>query len=210
MHLIAHRGLYNDEIKENTIEAYLNAIKQGYDGIELDIRLTKDNKIVCIHDKLINRTSNGKGNINNYTYKELLKYNFGSKKIKSKIPLLETVINKISNKVIIIEIKEEIYIKDIEKILEKNKTNEYYLCSFNKKYVDFKKNNMYKKGVINYVFNSKIDLKEYDFVLILENLFTDNINKYLKSINIEPIIYGTLKKINIKNKESINNLKYII
>ena len=210
MHLIAHRGLYNDIIKENTLEAYLKAIRQGYDGIELDIRLTKDNQIVCIHDKLINRTSNGKGNINNYTYKELLKYNSGSKKIKSKIPLLKTVINKINNKSIIIEIKEKIDIKEIEKIIEKNPTNDYYICSFNKKFVGFKKNNIYKKGLINYVFNSKINLKEYDFVLILENLFNDNINNYLKNINVEPIIYGTLNKINIKNKEYINNLKYII
>ena len=76
MQLIAHRGLTNNDINENTMDAYINAIKNGYDGIELDVRLTKDNNIVCLHDKLINRTSDGKGNINDLTYKELLKYNF--------------------------------------------------------------------------------------------------------------------------------------
>ena len=65
MKLIAHRGLTNENIKENTLEAFINAIENNYDGIELDIRLTKDKKIVVLHDKLINRTSDGKGNINN-------------------------------------------------------------------------------------------------------------------------------------------------
>ena len=46
MKLIAHRGLTNNIIKENTVLAFNNAIKNGYDGIELDIRKTKDNKIL--------------------------------------------------------------------------------------------------------------------------------------------------------------------
>ena len=49
MKLIAHRGLTNENIKENTLEAFINAIENNYDGIELDLRLTKDKKIVCLH-----------------------------------------------------------------------------------------------------------------------------------------------------------------
>lgn len=210
MRLIAHRGLINENIKENTLEAYINAINNNYDGIELDIRLTKDKKIVCLHDKLINRTSNGKGNINNLNYNELLKYNFGTKKIKSKIPLLENVIKRINNKVVIIELKEEIPSYLLENILSKNDTNDYYICSFNKKYLDAIKKGKYKIGLINNVFNSKINIKEYNFILILETFFTEDIYDNLKKQDIEPIIYGTFNKINIKNKENINNLKYII
>ena len=210
MQLIAHRGLTNDYIKENTIEAFLNALNNGYDGIELDIRLTKDKKIVVLHDKLINRTSNGKGNINNFTYKELLKYNFGTKEIKSKIPLLSIVIEKISNKVIIIELKEKIDLKDLENILIKNPTNNYYISSFNKEHIDNIKDTKYKKGLINYIFNSNVNIKDYDFVLILESLFNKDIYNYLKENNIEPIIYGTLNKINLKNKDIMNNIKYIV
>ena len=69
MHLIAHRGLTSKDIKENTLEAFKNDINNGYLGIELDIRKNKDNKIVVIHDKYINRTSNGSGNINKLLYK---------------------------------------------------------------------------------------------------------------------------------------------
>lgn len=210
MQLIAHRGLTNKDIKENTLESCINAINNNYLGIELDLRLTKDKKIVILHDKLINRTSNGKGNVNNFTYNELLKYNFGSKKIKSKIPLLETIIKNINNKIIILELKEEINEAELDKILKFNNSNEYYLMSFNKKYIDNLKNINYKKGLINYVFNSNIDLKNYNFILILESLFNKNIYKKLKTDDIEIILYGTLKNINIKNKEIINDLKYII
>ena len=210
MQLIAHRGLTTEFIKENTIEAFLNALYNGYDGIELDVRLTKDNKIVVLHDKLINRTSNGRGNINNFNYNDLLKYNFGTKKVKSKIPLLSNVIKKINNKTIIIELKEKIETIDLEKILMKNSTNNYYICSFNKEYIDNIKDTKYKKGLINYVFNSNINIKDYDFILILESLFNKDIYNYLKENNIESIIYGTLNKINLKNKEIINNIKYIV
>ena len=119
MQLIAHRGLTTKDIKENTINSFKNAIKNGYDGIELDVRLTKDKKIVVIHNNLINKTSNGVGSVNDYTYKELLKYNFGSKKVPSKIPLLESVLKRIKNKIIVIELKEKIELDMLEKILDK-------------------------------------------------------------------------------------------
>lgn len=210
MQLIAHRGLTNDYIKENTLEAYINAINNNYSGIELDIRLTKDKKIICLHDKFINRTSDGKGNINNLTYKEVLKYNFGSKKVKSKIPLLESVIKKLNNTIIFIELKEKINLNELEVILNKNKTNTYYICSFYKDIIDDIENNNYKIGIINNFFNSSINIKKYDFVLILESLFTKDIYNYLKKISVEPVIYGTLNKISLKNKDIINDLKYII
>ena len=210
MQLIAHRGLITKDIKENTIESFKNAIKNGYDGIELDVRLTKDKKIVVIHNNLINKTSNGTGSVNNYNYKDLLKYNFGSKKIPSRIPLLESVLRRIKNKIVVIELKEKIDLKDLEKILDKYNKNDYYISSFNKKYIDNIIDTKYKKGLINYVFNSNIDLKKYDFLMILEDLFNENIYNYLKNNNIEPILYNTLNCINIKNKNIIADIKYII
>lgn len=210
MQLIAHRGLYNDTIGENTYEAFNNAIKKGYSGIELDIRTTKDNKIVIIHDALINRTSNGKGLVKNKPYKELLKYNFGTKKVNSKIPLLEDIIKKLSNTIIFIELKTDINKDELIKILDKNKTNTYYIMSFNKNYIDNLKGIKYKRGLINYIFNTTINYTDYDFYLILEDLFNENIYYELKKNNIEIIIYGILKNINLKNKELLNKIKYIV
>lgn len=210
MYLIAHRGLTNHDIKENTMEAFENALSKGYDGIELDVRVTKDKKVVVIHNNLINITSNGHGIVNNLTYKELLKYNFGSKKIPSKIPLLEQVIKKINNKIIIIELKEKIDYNLIDKILSKNDTNNYYISSFNKNFLKDIDRAKYKVGLIDAIFNRTVDFTKYDFILILEDLFNEQVYDNLKKFKIEPIIYGTMKKINLSNKELIAKLKYII
>ena len=210
MHLIAHRGLTSKDIKENTLEAFRNAINNGYEGIELDIRKTKDNKIVVIHDKYINRTSNGSGNINKLLYKELLKYNFGSKKKHSKIPLLKDIVKNINNTNIFIELKEKINRDELDSILKKNNTNKYYIMSFNKEYIDNLLGIEYNLGLINYVFNSIIDYNKYNFILVLEDLFNKDIYNYFKEKNIEVILYNLRGNINIKNKDIINEIKYII
>src|SRR5258705_408131 len=57
-------------LPEHTREAYLAAIAQGVDGLECDVRLTRDGELVCIHDALIDRTSNGKGRVSGSTREE--------------------------------------------------------------------------------------------------------------------------------------------
>ena len=67
MKIIAHRGIH-DKYKPNTKEALLQALNESYiDGIELDIRITKDKKIVIIHDPIINFISNGSGIVKKLT-----------------------------------------------------------------------------------------------------------------------------------------------
>ncbi len=208
--LIAHRGLVDHNICENTIKAFKNAISKGYNGIELDIRKTKDNIIVVLHDKYINRTSNGKGNINKLTYKEVSKYNFGTKTNKSKIPTLKEVINTINNTTIFIELKENIEKEELTNILNINSTNKYYIMSFNKKYIDDLIGIKYNLGLINYVFNTLIDYNKYNFILVLEDLFNKDIYDYFNNINLEVVIYNIGNNISLKNKELFNNIKYIL
>mgnify|MGYP000851679691 CR=1 FL=1 len=207
MIFIAHRGLYDEKIGENTISAFDNAFNNGYDGIELDVRKTKDNKIVVIHDSFISRVSDGFGLVKNMTYPNLLKYNFG-KSYKERIPLLKEVINRYTNKIILIELKESILIEE----LDLNAKNNYYISSFNYDYIkDIPKSNNYKKGIINYVFNSNIDLNNIDFIMILDNLINDKIYNFYQKNGIEVIIYGVGKNININlNKNDIKKTKYII
>ena len=208
--LIAHRGLVDHNICENTIKAFKNAISKGYNGIELDIRKTKDNIIVVLHDKYINRTSNGKGNINKLTYKEVSKYNFGTKTNKSKIPTLKEVIKTINNTTIFIELKENIEKEELTNILNINSTNKYYIMSFNKKYIDNLIGIKYNLGLINYVFNTLIDYNKYNFILVLEDLFNEDIYKYLKQKNLEVVLYNLKNNISIKNKKLLNDIKYIV
>lgn len=58
--VIAHRGSSHDE-PEHTLKAYRRAIGEGADAVECDVRLTADGHLVCVHDRRINRTSDGDG-----------------------------------------------------------------------------------------------------------------------------------------------------
>lgn len=58
--VIAHRGA-SDEEPEHTLRAYRKAFAHGADGVECDVRLTADHHLVCVHDRRIERTSNGAG-----------------------------------------------------------------------------------------------------------------------------------------------------
>ncbi len=74
----AHRG-FNTIAPENSLPAFGAAIAMGAEEIEFDLRLTKDGKVVSIHDSELARVSNGTGNIWEYTYAELLELDFGYK-----------------------------------------------------------------------------------------------------------------------------------
>ena len=93
----AHRG-FNTIAPENSMPAFGAAIGMGADEIEFDLWATKDGEIVSIHDPVLDRVSDGTGNVWDYTYEELLKFDFGSKhgeKFKGmKIPTFEEILKK--------------------------------------------------------------------------------------------------------------------
>jgi glycerophosphoryl diester phosphodiesterase len=75
--VFAHRG-GADALPEHTLGAYLRALEDGADGLECDVRLTRDGHLVCVHDRRLNRTSNGRGLVSTKTLDELNALNFGS------------------------------------------------------------------------------------------------------------------------------------
>lgn len=94
---IAHRGA-SALAPENTKSSFLEALKNGADAVELDIHLTKDKKLVVIHDSTINRTSNGYGLVSRMTLAELQKYDFGMGGIHEKILTLEEALKIIGDR----------------------------------------------------------------------------------------------------------------
>ena len=68
--VIAHRGA-GFEFDENTVEACQQSYKKGIRGYEVDIRLTKDNQLVLMHDADVSRTTGGKGKIEDLTLAEI-------------------------------------------------------------------------------------------------------------------------------------------
>lgn len=75
--VIAHRGASSD-VAEHTLGAYLEAINIGSDGLECDVRLTRDGHLVCVHDRTVNRTSNGSGVVSELDLSSLEQFNFAS------------------------------------------------------------------------------------------------------------------------------------
>jgi glycerophosphoryl diester phosphodiesterase len=75
--VFAHRG-GADALPEHTLGAYLRALEEGADGLECDVRLTRDGHLVCFHDGRLERTSNGRGRISAKTLADLDALNFGS------------------------------------------------------------------------------------------------------------------------------------
>jgi len=75
--VIAHRGS-SHSIAEHTLAAYLRAIDEGADGLECDVRLTRDGHLVCVHDRRIDRTSNGRGVVSEFDLADLGSYDFAS------------------------------------------------------------------------------------------------------------------------------------
>lgn len=112
---IAHRGIHS-KFPENTIKAYSEAIDKGY-AIELDIRFTKDNKIICFHDRYTKRLLGIKGKIFNKTYKEL--NTLYIKMSYERVPLLIDVLKLVGGKVaLLIEVKGLLSLKHLEILLE--------------------------------------------------------------------------------------------
>ncbi len=105
MNIYAHRGLFdNKKIVENTISAFTKALLDNL-NIELDIRVTKDNKIIVFHDNNIKRLTGIDRLIKDMTYDELSKVKLLD--TTDKIPLLEEVLKLVSGKVtLLIEIKD--------------------------------------------------------------------------------------------------------
>lgn len=107
----SHRG-YASKYPENTMPAFIGALEAGTHCIEIDIHLTVDNQIVVTHDHRIDRVSTGTGFVEEMTYTQLSRYDFGVKfnnKFEgTKIPLLKDVIKwAVANQVgLIVEVKQ--------------------------------------------------------------------------------------------------------
>jgi glycerophosphoryl diester phosphodiesterase len=84
---IGHRGA-RAYAPENTLASFKKAIEIGVDAVELDVRKTKDNQLVVIHDAGVKRTTNGEGLVSELTLKEIKNLSADGEKIPT---LLETL-----------------------------------------------------------------------------------------------------------------------
>jgi glycerophosphoryl diester phosphodiesterase len=111
--IIAHRG-YRAKYPENTLAAFSAALDIGVKMIELDVMLTRDRKMVVIHDATLERTTDGHGQVNSYTLQELKELDAGSwfhpRFAGERLPALDEVLDLVSDRTLLnIEIKSNAY-----------------------------------------------------------------------------------------------------
>ena len=123
---IAHRGLHNinENIPENTLKAFKNAIKNNY-AIELDVHILKDGKVIVFHDKTLFRMTGVNKKIKDMNYDEIKCLKL--KNTSENIPLLKEVLKLVAGKVpLIIELKSSNKVgtleKEVMKLLENYNT----------------------------------------------------------------------------------------
>ncbi|MGW2300541.1 glycerophosphodiester phosphodiesterase [Streptomyces sp. NPDC001809] len=77
LQVVAHRGA-SEDAPEHTLAAYMKAIEDGADALECDVRLTADGHLVCVHDRRVDRTSNGRGAVSALELADLAALDFGT------------------------------------------------------------------------------------------------------------------------------------
>jgi len=93
--VIAHRGA-SGHAPENTLAAFKRAVALGATFIETDLQLTRDSRLVAMHDATVNRTTNGQGKVHDLTLMELRRLDagswFGSEFAGERIPTMDDIL----------------------------------------------------------------------------------------------------------------------
>lgn len=132
--ICAHRGAM-DTHPENTIEAFKEAIRLQVQMIELDVRLTKDKKLVILHDETVDRTTDGTGKIQDLTWKQVKKLDAGSWKSSEfkdlRIPTFEEALAIMPDDIWLnVHLKgdEELGKRVAEVVMKKNRQHQAFLA----------------------------------------------------------------------------------
>lgn len=133
---VAHRGLWGDEILENSVSAYKNAVEKGY-PIEIDLHLSTDGVLYSFHDDNTLRMTGVDKNIHDLSSKEINELRLNG--TNEHIPTFEEVLSIAEGKVpLLIEIKNQPNALVVDKTVERLKTykGEFAVQSFNPLYIN--------------------------------------------------------------------------
>ncbi len=162
--VIAQHGSLEDA-PENTFAAFEKALNTGVGGLEVDVRKTKDDRLILMHDDTIDRTTDGKGYVNKLLYDEIRQYDAGSWKGErfagERVPLLSDVLRfaKERNIKIILNIKEYgIEQKTLSLINEFDMINQIYFS-----------------GILDKIRNKDIGIQGAELVFIPPNELTNDV-----------------------------------
>ncbi|MCK5814688.1 MAG: glycerophosphodiester phosphodiesterase family protein [Flavobacteriaceae bacterium] len=122
----AHRGAHNGNF-ENSIASIKKAIELGVDIVELDVKTTKDGYLILMHDSKIDRTTTGKGKVEDLTFAEIRSYKLTGlygRVSEETVPTFEEALNAIKGKIMVdIDMKTD-NVKGMIEMVEKTGTND--------------------------------------------------------------------------------------
>lgn len=119
--ICAHRGANTDGLPENSVATIKRSIEEGFDIVEIDISQTKDGHLILMHDKTLDRTTTGSGNVSDKTLEEiktLYLKNEEGEITPEQIPTLDEVLDVAKDEILIQVDKWRGYIGDILPLLE--------------------------------------------------------------------------------------------
>lgn len=120
----AHRGDWRN-YADNALEAIESCIKMGVDVVEIDVAKTKDGHLVLMHDKTIDRTTNGKGKVSDFTLEEIksLRLRNGLGRVTAfQIPTFEEAMQAAKGGIIVNVDKGDDYFDEVYRVLKKTGT----------------------------------------------------------------------------------------
>lgn len=186
----AHRGDWRNA-PENSLQAILNAIEMGVDIVEIDVRLSKDSVPVLLHDRSLDRTTNGSGNIEEWNLsqlKELFLKNGLGIPTRHKIPTLEEAMVIAKGKVMINLDKCYKNFKPVYDVLKKTQTTDHVImkgkaskAEFETKYPN-RSNDIFYMQILNLSVPSDFDRINYP--IAYEFIFNRDTSQVLNDIPV--------------------------
>ena len=193
---VAHRAAWTDSIPENTLEAIQRAVDLGVDIVEIDIRLTKDKKLILWHDKGLDQDSNGSGKVSDRTWDEIKDLKIKNSKgdyTDFKIPALKEALLLMKGKVLIYLDKTLKYRELVEQLLEETETKSQAIFYGNDPIEDSSNN----RFLTDYLFIPALEEGDPDQKVIIKN--------YLDKTNTT----GFIIRFSSEDSPFINQIPYI-
>jgi glycerophosphoryl diester phosphodiesterase len=132
--VIAHRGA-SGNFPENTLRSIEGAIRIGAKAIEIDVRTTRDGKIVLMHDADVSRTTDGEGRVSDLHLEEIRQLDagrwFGAKFADERVPLLGEVLEAVEGKAkLCIEVKDALPARVLGEVIAHDMLNDIIVFDF--------------------------------------------------------------------------------
>lgn len=138
--VVAHRGDWRN-FPENSLEAIDNAIKLGVDIVEIDVQRTKDGQLIVMHDALLDRTTTGKGRVDEWLLDSIQTLNLKNGcniKTKHKVATLEEALMHAKGKIMLNLDKADRYFDEIYPLMQKTGTTKQIIMKGGKSAEDVK------------------------------------------------------------------------